>query len=156
MLVFRPRWLFLYPGLALLVVGLVVSALLVAGPLRIGGVRLDIHTLLVAGFLALLGYQLVLFAVFTKMFAIREGFHPPHPVLQTLLRYITLEAGLLAGAGMALGGLVALVVAVASWQSVGFGNLDPSTTMRGGMPAVGLLALSTQTMFANVFISTLP
>jgi hypothetical protein len=155
MLLFSPRWLFLYPGLALLAGGLVVSALLVGGPLRIGGVRLDIHTLLVAGFVALLGYQLVLFAVFTKMFAIREGFHPPHPVLQTLLRYITLEVGLLAGAVMALAGFVALVLAVVSWQSVGFGNLNPSTTMREVIPAVVLLALGTQTIFASFFISIL-
>src|SRR6267378_5531980 len=155
MLLFSPRWLFLYPGLALLVGGLLLSALLVIGPLRIGGVRLDIHTLLVAGFVALLGYQLVLFAVFTKLFAIREGFHPPHPMLQTLLRYITLEVGLLAGALMALGGLVALVVAVISWQSVGFGNLNPSTTMREVIPAVVLLALGTQTIFASFFISIL-
>src|SRR5947209_2870543 len=155
MLLFSPRWLFLYPGLALLAGGLILSALLVAGPLRIGGVRLDIHTLLVAGFLALLGYQLILFAVFTKMFAIREGFHPPHPILQTLLRYITLEVGLLAGALMALGGLVALVVAVVNWQSVGFGNLNPSTTMREVIPAVVLLALGTQTIFASFFISIL-
>jgi glycosyltransferase involved in cell wall biosynthesis len=155
MLLFSPRWLFLYPGLALLVVGLGLSALLIAGPLRIGGVRLDIHTMLVAGFLALLGYQLVLFAVFTKMFAIREGFHPPHPALQTLLRYITLEVGLLAGALMALGGLVALVLAVTSWQSAGFGNLNPSTTMREVIPAVVLLSLGTQTIFASFFISIL-
>ncbi|HEV3103489.1 MAG TPA: glycosyltransferase family 2 protein [Candidatus Dormibacteraeota bacterium] len=155
MLLFSPRWLFLYPGLALLSGGLVLSALLVVGPLRIGGVRLDIHTLLVAGFVALLGYQLVLFAVFTKLFAIREGFHPPHPMLQTLLRYITLEVGLLTGTLMALGGLVALVLAVASWQSVGFGNLNPSTTMREVIPAVVLLALGTQTIFASFFISIL-
>ncbi len=155
MLLFSPRWLFLYPGLALLVVGLGLSALLIAGPLRIGGVRLDIHTMLVAGFLALLGYQLVLFAVFTKMFAIREGFHPPHPALQTLLRYVTLEVGLLAGALMVLGGLAALVLAVTSWQSVGFGNLNPSTTMREVIPAVVLLSLGTQTVFASFFISIL-
>jgi len=155
MLLFSPRWLFLYPGLALLTGGFVLSALLVAGPLRIGGVRLDIHTLLVAGFLSLLGYQLVLFAVFTKMFAIREGFHPPHPALQALLRYITLEVGLLTGALMALGGLIALILAVVSWQSVGFGNLNPSTTMREVIPAVVLLALGTQTIFASFFISIL-
>jgi glycosyltransferase involved in cell wall biosynthesis len=155
MLLFSPRWLFLYPGLALLIGGFVLSGLLVVGPLRIGGVRLDIHTLLVAGFLSLLGYQLVLFAVFTKMFAIREGFHPPHPALQTLLRYVTLEVGLLAGALMALGGFVALILAVVSWQSVGFGNLNPSTTMREVIPAVVLLALGTQTIFASFFISIL-
>jgi glycosyltransferase involved in cell wall biosynthesis len=155
MLLFSPRWLFLYPGLALFAVGVVLSALLLPGPLHVAGVRLDIHTLLVAGFLALIGYQLVLFAVFTKIFAVRMGFHPPHPVLERLFRYITLEVGLLAGALMVLAGIVGLVLAVASWQSVGFGNLDPSLTMREVIPAVLLLAIGTQTVFASFFISIL-
>ena len=155
MLLFSPRWLFLYPGLALFVVGVGLSAVLLPGPLHVAGVRLDIHTLLVAGFLALIGYQLVLFAVFTKIFAVRMGFHPPHPVLEGLFKYITLEVGLLAGALMVLAGIVGLVLAVASWQSVGFGNLDPSLTMREVIPAVLLLAIGTQTVFASFFISIL-
>ena len=155
MLLFSPRWLFLYPGFALFAIGVVLSALLIPGPLRVAGVRLDIHTLLVAGFLALLGYQLVLFAVFTKIFAIRAGFHPPHPLLQRIFRYVTLEVGVVAGALMVLVGLVALILAVASWGAVGFGNLDPSLTMREVIPAVVLLALGTQTVFASFFISIL-
>ena len=155
MLLFSPRWLFLYPGLALFALGAVLSALLIGGPLEVAGVRLDIHTLLVAGFLSLIGYQLVLFAVFTKIFAIRAGFHPPHPALEKLFRYVTLEVGLAAGVLMALVGVVALVLAVASWGAVGFGNLDPSTTMREVIPAVVLLALGTQTVFASFFISIL-
>src|SRR5260370_1962725 len=87
------------------------------------------------------------------MFAIREGFHPPHPALQTLLRYITLEEGVLAGALMALGGLVALVLAVTSWQSVGFGNLNPSTTMREVIPAVVLLSLGPHTLSPSFFLT---
>jgi hypothetical protein len=155
MLLFSPRWLFLYPGIALFAIGVLLSALLIPGPIELAGVRLDIHTLLVAGFLALLGYQLVLFAVFTKIFAIRAGFHPPHPVLENVFRYVTLEVGLLAGALMGLVGLVALILAVASWGAVGFGNLDPSMTMREVIPAVVLLALGTQTVFASFFISIL-
>jgi glycosyltransferase involved in cell wall biosynthesis len=155
MLLFSPRWLFLYPGLAMLAVGLLLSAILLRGPLYVAGLRLDIHTLLVAGFLALIGYQLVLFAVFTKIFAIRTGFHPPHPVLETMFRYVTLEVGVAVGALMALTGLIALVLAVASWRAVGFGLLDPSLTMREVIPAVVLLALGTQTVFASFFISIL-
>jgi glycosyltransferase involved in cell wall biosynthesis len=155
MLLFSPRWLFLYPGLALLAVGMLLSAILLGGPLHVGSLRLDIHTLLVAGFLALVGYQLVLFAIFTKIFAVQSGFHPPHPVLETLFRYVTLEVGVAVGALMSLTGLIALLVAVASWGSVGFGNLDPSLTMREVIPAVVLLALGTQTVFASFFISIL-
>jgi glycosyltransferase involved in cell wall biosynthesis len=155
MLLFSPRWLFLYPGLVLLAVGLGLSLALLPGPLVVGGVRLDIHTMLVAGFLALLGYQLVLFAVFTKFFAIRVGFHPPHPALQSLFRYVTLEVGLAAGTLLALIGLVTLVLAVGSWSAVGFGNLNPDVTMRQVIPAVVLTALGTQTVFASFFISIL-
>src|SRR6202140_5027972 len=155
MLLFSPRWLFLYPGLALFAVGVLLSALLIPGPLRVGGLRLDIHTLLIASFLSLIGYQLVLFAVFTKILAGRTGFHPPSPLLEAVFRYVTVEVGLAAGALMVLVGLVALVVAVASWKAVGFGNLDPSLTMREVIPAVVLLALGTQTVFASFFISIL-
>jgi glycosyltransferase involved in cell wall biosynthesis len=155
MLLFSPRWLFLYPGLTMFGAGAILSGVLLAGPLQLGGVRLDIHTLLVAAFVALVGYQLVLFAVFTKIFAIRAGFHPPHPALETVFRYITLEVGLAAGALMVLVGFVALVLAVASWGAVGFGNLQPSLTMREVIPAVVLLALGTQTVFASFFISIL-
>ena len=155
MLLFSPRWLFLYPGLSLFAVGGVLSLVLLPGPVVVAGVRLDIHTLLVAGFLALLGYQLVLFALFTKFFAIRVGFHPPHPVLQSMFRYITLEVGLAVGVLLALAGLVTLIVAVASWSVVGFGNLNPDTTMREVIPAVVLTALGTQTVFAAFFMSIL-
>jgi glycosyltransferase involved in cell wall biosynthesis len=155
MLLFSPRWLFLYPGLALFAFGILLSALLLPGRLRLFGLNLDIHTLLIAGFLALLGYQLVLFAIFTKIFAIRAGFHPPYQPLERLGRYVTLEVGLAAGALMVLIGVVALVVAVASWSAVDFGTLNPSLTMREVIPAVVLLALGTQTIFASFFISIL-
>ncbi len=155
MLLFSPRWLFLYPGLTLLAIGVVLSAVLIPGPVRVGSIGLDIHTLLVAGFLALLGYQIVLFAVFTKIFAVMSGFHPPHPLLEKVFKYVTLEVGLVAGALMSLVGLVALVAAVVSWGAVGFGHLDPRQTMREVIPAVVLLALGTQTVFASFFISIL-
>ena len=155
MLLFSPRWLFLYPGILLLVLGVGMSAILLPGPVEVAGVRLDIHTLLVAGFVALVGYQLVLFAVFTKIFAVRTGFHPPHALLQKTFRYVTLEVGLAAGAVLGVAGLVTLAVSVWSWRSVGFGNLDPTLTMREVIPAVVLMALGTQTVFASFFLSIL-
>jgi glycosyltransferase involved in cell wall biosynthesis/uncharacterized membrane protein YwzB len=155
MLLFSPRWLFLVPGGALLTFGLLLSLRLMAGPLPVGPANLDIHTLLVAGFLCLVGYQLIVFAVFTKIFAIREGFHPPHRQLNWVFRYVTLEVGALAGLAMALAGLVALVAAFWSWQRVRFGALDPRVTMRVAIPAVVVMALGIQTIFASFFLSIL-
>jgi glycosyltransferase involved in cell wall biosynthesis len=155
MLLFSPRWLFLYPGIALFVAAVVVGTLLETGPKRIGAVQFDIHTLLLAGFACLIGFQLVVFAVFTKVFAMQQGFHPPNPRYRTMFRYIKLETGLAIGAAMLALGVVGLLVAVFSWRAAGFGNLDPQLTMREVIPAAVLLALGTQTIFASFFLSIL-
>jgi hypothetical protein len=155
MLLFSPRWLFFYPGAALFAAGLVVGAALESGPKQIGSVSLDIHTLLLAGFSCLIGYQLVVFAVFTKVFAMQQGFHPPNIRYSAIFRYLRLETGLAVGAVMFALGVVGTFIAVLSWQSAGFGALDPRTTMREIIPAAVLLTLGVQTIFASFFLSIL-
>ena len=155
MLLFSPRWLFLYPGIALFAAGLIGGAILETGPKQVGGAQLDIHTLLLAGFACLIGYQLIVFAVFTKVFAMEQGFHPPNHRYRVMFRYVNLETGLLLGALMLLAGLAGLVVAVLSWRAVDFGSLDPRLTMREVIPASVLLTLGVQTVFASFFLSIL-
>jgi glycosyltransferase involved in cell wall biosynthesis len=155
MLLFSPRWLFLYPGVAVLGFSLLVGAALETGPKTIGPLGFDVHTLLLAGFGCIIGYQLVVFAVFTKVFAVREGFHPPNPGYAAMFRYVRLETGLAAGALMFLLGAAAVIVAVFIWGSAGFGSLDPRVTMREIIPAAVLLTLGVQTVFASFFLSIL-
>jgi hypothetical protein len=155
MLLFSPRWLFFYPGAVLLAAGLIVGSVLEMGPLHIGPVSLDIHTLLLAGFCCLIGYQLVVFAVFTKVFAMQQGFHPPNRRYSAFFRYLRLETGLAVGALMFLLGVGLTFIAVLSWQSAGFGALDPRTTMREIIPSAVLLTLGVQTIFASFFLSIL-
>jgi glycosyltransferase involved in cell wall biosynthesis len=155
MLLFSPRWLFLYPGAALFAVGLLAGAALEIGPVKIGPFGFDISTLLLAGFCCLIGYQLVVFAVFTKVFAMREGFHPPNASYAAMFRYVRLETGLVLGLLMVVLGIGGLILAVLSWQVMGFGVLDPRTTMREVIPAAVLLTLGVQTVFASFFLSIL-
>jgi hypothetical protein len=155
MLLFSPRWLFLYPGIALFAVGLVAGSLLELGPVKIGRFGFDISTLLLAGFCCLIGYQLVVFAVFTKVFAMREQFHPPNPGYAAMFRYVRLETGLALGLVMMVLGMAGLILAVLSWQVLGFGALDPRSTMREVIPAAVLLTLGVQTIFASFFLSIL-
>jgi glycosyltransferase involved in cell wall biosynthesis len=155
MLLFSPRWLFLYPGVTLFGLGLLAGGILETGPKYIGSVRFDIDTLLFAGFACLIGYQLVVFAVFTKVFAMQQGFHPPNATYSTWFRAITLETGLVAGGLLLLAGVVGTVVAVLSWGAKGFGALDPGLTMREVIPAAVLLTLGVQTVFASFFLSIL-
>ncbi len=155
MLLYSPDWLFLLPGLTLFAGGLLALAWIATAPRPVAGVVLDIHTLLLAGFLVILGFQVVVFALSTKLFAQREGFLPGDPRLQRLAARVRLEHGLLIGAAAAAAGLGLLAWAVSSWSRAGFGELNPRVTMRQVVPAVVLLVLGAQTVFASFFLSLL-
>ena len=155
LLLYSPRWLFLIPGGLLFAVGALGLAVLARGPYRLGGLGLDVGTLLVAGFACLVGYQVIVFAAFTKVFAVREGLHPEHPLLTRAYRYVRLETGLLASTLMTALGVALLAVAFGGWASRGFGALDPRATIRLVVPACVLLALGVQTIFASFFLSIL-
>jgi len=154
-LLYSPRWLFLYPGLALMLVGTLVGLWLLPAPRTVGAITFDVHTMLYAAVFVLLGFQAVAFAVFTKLFAISEGLLPPDPLLERLFGYITLEVGLLVGALLAAAGLAISVYAVGVWQARQFGHLNYSDTMRLIVPAALLLTLGAQTIFASFFLSVL-
>ncbi len=155
LLLYSPRWLFLYPGIALMLIGVLAGGWLMPGPRRIGRVEFDAQTLLYAAVSILLGFQAVAFAVFTKIFAISEGLHPPEPSLERWFRYITLEVGLVVGSVLAFLGLATSVHAVHVWGGHHFGPLNSSQTLRLVIPAVMLLTLGVQTVFSSFFLSVL-
>ena len=151
-LLYSPRWLFLMPGLALILAGVIGYALALPA-FTLGGVTFDAHTLLFASLAIICGYQAVLFAIFTKLFAISEGLLPPDRRLDRFTKIITLEVGLVVGAVATLAGLVLLGIAINSWRATGFGELDYADTMRIVVPGVTLTALGFQTILASFFSS---
>lgn len=155
MLLFSPRWMFFYPGAVLTVLGLGLCAWLKGGVRYMGPVGFDIHSMLVAGFMSILGFQLVIFSVFTKLFAIREGLHQSHTHLDKFQRFANLEAGVILGVVVTLAGLALLMSAFLSWGAVGFGNLDPRVTMRVLIPAMVITTIGAQTVFASFLLGLL-
>jgi glycosyltransferase involved in cell wall biosynthesis len=155
LLLYSPRWLFLYPGLMLIILGAVAGLLLLLAPRVVGSIRFDVHTLLYAAMAVLLGFQSVVFALFSKVFAISEGLLPEDSRLNWLFRYITLETGLAAGFVLIVIGLVASLLAVRSWGAAQFGPLDPERTLRLVIPAVLSLTLGVQVMLSSFFLSVL-
>jgi len=155
LMMYSPRWSFLYPGLALMAGGTAVTLWLLPGPRRLGSVTIDIHTLLYAIMAILIGFQAVTFSVFTKVFAVTEGLMPEDPRLTRLFRYFTLETGLAmggllmaAGAGL---GLDSLFV----WHVHNFGPLDPTRLVRLVASTIGLFTLGVEIVFSSFFLSIL-
>jgi glycosyltransferase involved in cell wall biosynthesis len=155
LLLYSPRWLFLYPGLLLMLIGTVSGLWLLPGPRIVGGIGFDVQTLLYSGAAVLLGFQAVVFAVFTKVYAISSGLIPGDRRVERALQVITLEAGLVIGAILVAFGLAGSLYAVGVWGETRFSALDPSMTMRIIVPSVIALTLGAQTILSSFFLSVL-
>lgn len=144
MLLFSPRWLFLLPGLALSGVGALLAFLLTSGPVRVGGVGLDVHSLLYASGAVILGAQLLQFAVLTKWIGVLAGMLPEGRLVAALNRSASVEWGLVLGGVVFLVGLAWSGYLAGMWSDAGFGELDPRQKMRAVIPAVTMMILGLQ------------
>ena len=155
LLIYSPRWLFLIPGLALSCIGTIVLALLVPGPVTLGAVTFDIHTMLYAGVAVILGLQLSAFAIFSKVFAVSARLIPEDSRTAVILREVTLERGLILGGCLAIAGAAGSLYGFFAWSATDFGPLVASAMMRVTIPSLTALAVGVQIMFASFFLSTL-
>ncbi len=155
LLLFSPRWLFFYPGLALMAIGLMATIALLPGELRAFGVGFDVHTLVYANAMIVVGYQAMLFAVFARFYAMTSGFLPGKAWIADLNERLSLEAGALVGIGLIVAGFAMSIVAIVVWGDSGFADLDYRETLRLVIPASTLLILGVQTVLASFFISIL-
>ncbi len=155
LLMYSPRWLFLYPGFALMTIGVAGCIWLLPRPVHVGDIGFDVHTLLYAFVAITLGFQLVGFAVFTKVFAIAEGLLPEDERLKRAFRYITLETGLVAGFLMVAGGIGGSALAVSDWGAHNFGALNPSYMLRLVLPSAFSLMLGVEVICGSFFLSIL-
>lgn len=153
-LLYSPRWLFLMPGMVLVLLGLVVFGLGV-GDVRIGSVGFQSNTQLFGSLAVLCGYQSILFAVLTKEFAATEGLMPRDRRVDRAMAILPLERVLVITGLVIVAGLALLVIAFVKWSSRGFGHLDPVSTIRLVAPGVLLVALGFQTVLFGFFLSIL-
>ena len=155
MLLYSPRWLFLYPGCLLMAMSLVTALWLLPGPRTLGSVTFDIHTLFFAAMSLLVGFQAILFAVFSKTVAITQHLLPPDPKMDKLLRYLQLESGLLVGVALIAYGVGGAIYGVKAWEMHGFGPLVPTRVMRIIIPAGSSLVLGCEVILSSFFLGVL-
>jgi glycosyltransferase involved in cell wall biosynthesis len=155
MLLFSPQWLFLAPGICLSAMGIIFAAALSLENIKIGGVAFDVGTLAVACMTVIIGFQLVAFAFFTKVFAIAEGLLPDDPKFSRAFKFFNLEKGILCGLAVLLAGIVLSARAVWVWRQSGFGELSPEENLRRLIPAATLIVLGIQSIFSSFFMSAL-
>lgn len=155
LMLYSPRWLFLIPGLVFMMLGLVAGVALSTGPVTVGDIAFDVDTLVGASAALVIGFQAVLFALLTKVYAMQEGFLPHDRRVQKVIDWWSLERGLLLGGLLAVAGLGGLVASLLHWRVNSFGELDPRHSLRIVVPAATALVMSFQAIFASLFVSIL-
>lgn len=155
LLLYSPRWLFLYPGALLMILGALVNAWLLPGQRTIRGLNLDVDTLAYASACLLIGFHACAFAVSAKVFAISEGLLPRDANFERWFRYVKLETGLACGAACVLIGILIGGYDLWLWSRTGFGALLASQALRVTLPSVTTIVLGIEIIFTSFFLSLL-
>jgi len=150
-----PRWLFLYPGAILMLVGLASMLWLLPGPRRIGPIGLDVNTLVYSAAAIVCGFQAVVFSVFAKIFAINARLLPEDARIRRFTSVVSIEVGMATGLVVFVAGLAAGAYAVGMWGRESFGALNTETSLRVVAPSATALILGLQLIFSSLFLGVL-
>jgi glycosyltransferase involved in cell wall biosynthesis len=154
-LLYSPKWLFFYPGLVLILIGLALWVAVLPGPKDVIGARLDVHTILYAGAAIVVGFQAIVFSVLARVYAASEGFLPDTELVQRARRWFSLETGLVAGGLLLLAAIILSVIALVRWRNSSFRHLDYPSALRLAIPAAVALIIGVQTILSSFLLSVL-
>ena len=146
MLLYSPSYLFLLPGLFLILIGFgLLTYTYNTNPLRM-------HTMILGSLLTIVGFQVINFGISGKIYAVKEGLDRPDRITKFFMRYSILEEGLVLGRILFIVGLVLGVRIFLKWRVAGYGELFE---IRSAIIVLTLIALSIQLIFFSFFISSL-
>jgi hypothetical protein len=154
LLMYSPKWLFLYPGLLLVAGGVAAAFVLLPGQIKVGDVGIDIHTFTVGCTAALVGVQTISFAVVARRFATVHKLIPPSRRFSRVLEMLTLERVLVGAAIFAIAGFGGLIWCTLQWAATGFGPLEYSWLLRRLVVSLTAIAIGLQLFFAG-FLSAI-
>jgi len=150
LLIYSPRWLFLYPGIFMLSVFSLVFIALQLHPIIIKGIYFDIHSLILVGFGIIASFQMILFAILGKVFSTNYGLIPEKKNYQIWYKYFNLERGIIAGLVLMLFGVLMILSAFIYWKHLEFGEVrDISGTSRKVILGGVLFTLGNQILFSS-------
>lgn len=155
LLLLSPRWLFLYPGIFLAIMGAAGMAAILPGGLKVANLVFDIHTLLYCAASMVMGTQLTLFGVLARVAGVRSGLLPVNPFTDWALTKFRLEVALLVALILLLASASMVLTSWLSWQDVNYSGLEPRQVMRQAIPAVALGLMSMELAGFSFFLTFL-
>ena len=130
LLIYSPRWLFLYPGLVLLGLGFAGIFALLPGDFAVGPRTLGIHTFVASCIAVLIGIQSITFAAVARRYSTMRGLLPPSARYSSVLRALTPERLLVVGLVVFVVALIGLLWSALQWIAVELGPLTDQRVLR--------------------------
>lgn len=155
LLLYSPKWLFFYPSIVLISLGIILSFTLILNPIKIVNITFDIHTLLYSFAMIIIGFQFLLFYALTKVFAVTNNLLPKSERFSKIFKIINLEKGLILGGILTFFGIILSFYGVSVWSENNFGILNVRNTFRIVIPAVSIIIIGIQIILFSFFFSIL-
>ena len=154
MLLFSPKYLFLFPGAAISLGGLALTILLHLRTIYVFGMPLGLSAAVFAGALSFIGVQIALFGIYSLVFNTSRSWSEDDSLSHFLRRNFTLERGLL------IGGVILAVGAAMSLTTiyliVNFAKNLPYVDIplaRLAIVSVFVILLGLQVIFSSFYVS---
>jgi len=150
-LLFSPLVLFFIPGVIAFGLGSLSMIVLYFSTISLWGVNFVVHPMFISGALMSIGYQLIFFALFAKIYAVTH-LRETSRGFEKLFRYFSIEKALIAGGLLALAGIGLYLYIFVRWLGVHFGTLDE---IKNAIVALTITTLGIQTVFSGFMLSIL-
>ncbi|MBW8842485.1 MAG: glycosyltransferase family 2 protein [Sphingomonadales bacterium] len=155
LLIYAPKFLFLYPGIALALAGLIGLVGLIPGDVRLGGIEFGIHTMIFAAMALLMGSQLIGLSVMARRYGVIAGMWPESGLMRQLRNWFTVERACILGGAMLALGIGGAIAATAIWAVRDFGGMNPAALMRLTIPSMVMGCVGLQMTVTAFFIGLL-
>ncbi|NJN85119.1 MAG: glycosyltransferase family 2 protein [Leptolyngbyaceae cyanobacterium SL_7_1] len=152
MLLYCPNKIFLYPGLAILLLGVCTHITVLLNLVHYQGRSLGAVTGIFATIFSVVGFEILNLGLHAKTYSWSRRFDRNNLFLRQFYKRFNLESGLLLGLSMMLGGSLILVNLVVSWID---SNFMPLEQPGWASLAATLIIIGCGIVFSSLFISSM-
>lgn len=155
LLMYSPKWLFFYPGIALFLVSTLLFIIISINPIHTRELTFDLHTLTYCGAGTILSYQILSFSFLSRIYAISQGLIPVEKKILNIFKFLNLEKGLLIGLFIFILGFLLSLDLFMAWKQEDYGDInDLSASFRILIPSIVMIIIGIQTIFLS-FLSSI-
>ncbi len=150
-----PRWLFLYPGIFLTLLGIIGTISLTSGPKTIGALEFNLNSYFFFIGFVITGVQIILFGILARIFSSNFGFLPKTSALRVFVDRFTLERGIVLGVVLIFFSLLLAFLLLGRWSGSSLVGLSGDSSLRISGVVLLFSCVGSQVLFASFFAAIL-